>query len=237
MSYTLPINIDKAYLIQENSTEYLSTFAYDVTTQDTTATRNVVPTIAGGMVKLYGYNQYITLGQTFTDTEIFTSGLECRVYLPPRYHRVEHYFVNNQKLGYGTMKINVETITEDSVDKIKLTAETFCDNGEHYIDTAKATTPYDIGNEIGFYFISSGIETQYDIANSAINYLHLFQTEPPLNLLSNQIVAAYKRSGSNNWGNVGIQLTNHPILIDNVPFGKAVKNYHVEQSIERSVIT
>lgn len=235
MSYTLPINIDKAYLIQENSNEYLSTFAYDVTTQDTTATRNVLPTIAGGMVKLYGYNQYITLGQTFSETEVFTSELECRVYLAPRYHVVDHTFPDGL-LGYGTMRVSIEIITEDNVDKIRLTAEISCDNGEHYIDTAKSTSAYNIGDSIGFYFKALSIDNQYDLSNTVGSYRHLFQTEPPFNLLSNQIIAVYKPPGIDNWSHVGIQLNDHSILLDNVPFGKAVKNYHIEQSIGRSVM-
>lgn len=233
MSEFLPIRINKSYLIQEKDLEYVSTFSYAITTQQETASRNVLPNITNGMVKLHDYNQYITIGQAPTATEVFTSELEFRAYLPPKYNNIEDSFLYGEEKGYATVKVNVETIVEDGVTKVQLVAETFCDNGEYYIDQKKAVPAYS-PVEVGFYIYSLGIDNQY--TNSGVSYPSLFQTEPPFNLLVNRIVAVSKHA-TPNWGHVGLQLTDHLILIDNVPFGKTVRKDYVTQTIERRVIT
>lgn len=236
MSYNNPVTIDNAYLLQEQENEYVTSYSYSVSDSTVSPTRNVLPDISNGTVKLYDSNQRITIGQTMYNTEIFTSPLTVRSFLAPRYHVADLNFVDGHVLGFADITITPEKIIVEGVTKVRLTVQTVCDNGEVYTDTQTAIPSYTC-NYVGFFIKTLGIIGQSDSYSSVGSYRHLYQTTNPLNLLSNQIIAVYKSTEQGNWYSAGIQLSDHDILIDTVSLGNTFKKQIVSQTLERRLIT
>ncbi len=240
MNY-LPIDIERSYLLKENEHEYKIKYTYSVEDSAVTAERNVLPSVSGHTVMLYGLDDmlYYNISPYYIEDVGAYQELEYRIFEPYEYNI---YDDSASSGGYATVRISLEIdpyqTGEYIIYWIKRTS--YDDGRSAYQEYRVNDPPQQLGlNNLALQVSGTSIITPYD--NSAsMGLIDIFQTEPPHSILIANVVPIYKplTSGSH-WIQLGFKYSSPPeqtILIKNNPFGKTNNKKIVTQNLERSII-
>lgn len=241
MNY-LPIDIERSYLLKENEHEYKTKYTYSVEDSAVTAERNVLPSVSGHSVMLYGLDDMLhyNIPPYYIEDAGAYQELEFRIFEPYAWNYLDDVASSG---GYATVKISLAIdpyqTGEYIIYWIKRTS--YDDGRSAYQEYRVNDPPQQLGlSNLALRVSGTSIITPYG-NGASLGLIDIFQTEPPHSILIANAIPIYKplTSGSH-WTHLGFKYSSpseQTILIKNNPFGKTNNKKIVTQNLERSIIT